>query len=133
MAHLAARSDLELAVKMQSEIGLAEDVAPVLSVLTDQIVHFDPAATRGRAERPAGNGADMLLELRGLRALESPMAGIVDTRRDLVDDKRLMAVMITDDEHFDGQHADIIERSNHGGGNALGLGCCLCTNARGRA
>src|ERR1700733_11080501 len=100
MPHLAARSDLELAVKMQSEIRLGKDVAPVLSVLADQIVHFDPAAARRPAERPAGNGADMLLELRGLRALEGPMARIVDARRDRVDHERFMAVVIAGDEHL---------------------------------
>ena len=77
---------------MQAEVGLSEDVAPVLRVLADQIVHFDPAPTRGRAERPAGDGADMLLELRGLRALESPVTGIVDAGRNFVDDKRFAAV-----------------------------------------
>src|SRR3984885_3783214 len=112
MAHLAPRSDLDFAVEMQSEIRLSEDVAPVLSVLTDQIVHFDPATPRCRAERPAGDRADVLLELRGLRALERPMAGIVDAGRDLVDHERLVAVMITGHEHFDRQHADIIERSD---------------------
>src|SRR6202042_3473070 len=109
VAHLAARSDLELAIEMQSEIRLGEDVAPVLSVLADQIVHFDPAATHRCAERPAGNGADMLLKLRGLRALESPMAGIVDARRDLVDHERFVAVVIAGDEHLNCQHADIVE------------------------
>src|SRR6202044_1037775 len=94
MAHLAARSDLELAVKMQSEIRLGEDVAPVLSVLADQIVHFDPAAARRPAGGPAGNGADMLLELRGLRALERPMAGIMDARREMLDHERFGAVVI---------------------------------------
>ena len=133
MAHLAPRADLELAIEMQGEIGLGEDVAPVLGVLADQIVHFDPAATHRCAERPAGNGADMLLELRGLRALERPMAGIVDAWRDLVDDKRFVAVMVAGDEHLDRQHADIVERANHGSGDALGLRRRLRADARGRA
>ena len=71
---------------MQAEVGLGEDVAPFLGVLADQIVHFDPAPPGRRPERPAGDGADMLLELRRLRSVERPMAGIVDARRDLVDE-----------------------------------------------
>ena len=70
VAHLAPGADLKLAIKMQSEIRLSEDVAPVLGILADQIVHFDPATTRRPAERPAGDGADMLFELRRLRAFE---------------------------------------------------------------
>ena len=65
-----------------------------LGVLADEIVHLDSPRRVGRAERPAGDGADMLLELRGLRAVERPVAGIVDARRDLVDDQPLAPVPV---------------------------------------
>src|SRR5277367_2829805 len=106
VAHLAVRADFELAVEMEGEVWLGEDVAPFLGVLADQVVHFGPAAPGRGAERPAGDGADMLLELRGLGALDRPVAGIVHPRRDLVDDKPLVAVPVADDEHLDRQHAD---------------------------
>src|SRR3984885_9828254 len=133
VTHLAARADFELAIEMQAEVRLGEDVAPVLSVLADQIVHFDPAAPHCRAKRPAGDSADMLLELRGLRALKRPVAGIVDARRDLVDHERFAAVMVAGDEHLDRKHADIIERFEHRRADPLGLGRRLRADARGRA
>ena len=122
MAHLAVGADFELAVKMQAEVRLGENVAPLLRVLADEIVHFDPAAPRRRPERPAGDGADVLLELRRLRPVERPVAGIVDARRDLIDDEALAAVAVAGDEHLDRQNSDVIELLEHGGGNALGLG-----------
>src|SRR6516165_4153118 len=133
MAHLAAWADFQLAVEMEVKVGLSEDVAPVLSILPDQVVHFDPAATRWRSQRPAGDGANMLLELRGLRALEGPVAGIVDARGDLVDDERFVAVAVAGDEHLDRKDAHVVERLKHGGSNALGLGRRLCADAGGRA
>src|SRR5574337_1643032 len=110
MAHLAVRPELELAVKMQAKVRLGEDVAPVLGVLADEIVHFRPAAPCRRAERPAGDGADVLLALRGLRAVERPVAGIVDARGDLVDDEPFTPLPVAGHEQFDRQHADIVER-----------------------
>ena len=41
------------------------------------------------------------------------MAGIVDARRDLVDDQPLGAVGVAGDEHLDAEHADIVERRQH--------------------
>ena len=41
----------------------------------------------GRAERQAADRADMVLELRGERALDRPVAAIVDARRHLVEQR----------------------------------------------
>src|SRR5260221_8430098 len=60
------------------------------------------------AERPAGNGADVLLELRDRGAVERPVAGIVHARRDLVD-QHVRAAVLLDHEHLDREHADIIQ------------------------
>ena len=105
---------------MQAEIGLGEDVAPFVGFLADQIVHLDLAAPRRRAERPAGDGADVLLELRGLRAVDRPVAGIVHARRDLVDDQPLGAVGAARHEQLDADDADIVERLEDARGDRLG-------------
>ena len=75
----------------------------------------------------------MLLELRRLRALERPVAGIVDARRDLVDHERFTAMVVAGDEHLDRQHAHIVECFEHRCSDALGLGGRLGGHARGRA
>ena len=67
---------------------LGQQGAPGVDLVADQVVHLDPAEAGGRAERPAADGADMLLELRGRSALDGPVAGIVNPRRDLVDHQR---------------------------------------------
>ena len=91
---------------MQAKVRLGENVAPLLRVLADEIVHFDPAAPRRRPQRPAGDGADVLLELRRLRAVKRPVAGIVDARRDLIDDEALVAVAVACDEHLERPKSD---------------------------
>ena len=47
----------------------------------------------------------MLLELRGDRAFDRPVAAVVHARRDLVDDRP-----VARGEEFDGQNADMAER-----------------------
>src|SRR5579871_4798364 len=133
MAHLAVGADFELAVEMQREIRLGEDVAPFLSVLADQIMHFSPAAPSRDSERPAGYGADVLLELRRLGALDRPMAGIVHPRRDLVDDEALFAAPVADDEQLDRKDADIVERLEHGARDSLCFDRGLRVDPRRRA
>ena len=59
----------------------------VVCVLTQQ-VHHDGGMHDDRIDQgQAADGANVLLELRRLRPLERPVAGIVDTWRDLVDDE----------------------------------------------
>jgi len=115
MAHFPAWTRFRLAVEVKARARLAEDLLPGEYLFADQIPHFDARAmARRRAERPAGDGPDMLLELRGQRPVESPMAGIMDPRRDLVDAELRLALAgpagRIDDEYFDGDYADIIER-----------------------
>src|SRR5579872_5880091 len=109
MPHLAAGPRFELAVKMEAKPRLGENVEPGRRLFADQVAHLDRAEPRRRAERPAGYGANMLLELRGQRAVDRPMAGIVDARGEFVDDQALRAVMVAHDEHLDRENADIVQ------------------------
>ena len=56
------------------------------------------------AERQAGDGAHVVLELAGVGALDGPVAGVVHARRHLVGDE-LAALH----EELDGEHADVVE------------------------
>ena len=93
----------------QMRARLGQDAPPVIGLVADQVLHGDAAAPRRRAEREAADGTDMLVELRGLRALAGPVPGIMDARGDLVDDD-LLAVLALNQEEFDGEDADIAER-----------------------
>jgi hypothetical protein len=97
--------------------GSAAKAAPGVHFLAQQIDHHRIAVARRVAERPAGDGADMLLELADGAGIERPVAGIVHPRRDLVDDQ-LRAL----DEQFDRQHADIVEAGGDAPGDLPGLG-----------
>src|SRR5271165_5366109 len=83
MAHLAVGADFELTVKMQAEVRLGENVAPFLRVLADEIVHFDLPASCRRPERPAGDGADVLLELLWARLTRRSRASRKPTSKDM--------------------------------------------------
>ncbi len=88
MAHLAAGAGFALAVEVEVGAGLGDQLGPALDVVADEIVHRRAAADEvGRAGRQAADRADVLLELRGDRALDRPVAAVVDARRDLVDDR----------------------------------------------
>ena len=60
----------------------------------------------GIAQRPAGDAADMLLELAGLAGLRRPVAGIVHARRKLVGKQGA----VRQHEEFQRQHADMVQR-----------------------
>ena len=64
----------------------------------------------------------MLLELRGVGALDRPVAAVVDARRDLVDHGSVGA-----GEKFDGQHADMVERVGDGPGRGDGFGSAMAS------
>ena len=76
-----------LAVKMQARAGLRGELRPVLRLRADQVRHHHVGVARRRPERPAGDRADVVLELRDGAGVLRPMAGIVDARRDLVDEE----------------------------------------------
>ena len=75
----------------------------------------------GVAERPAGDGADVLLELRTDAGVHGPMAGIVDPRRDLVDEEA-RPESESRHEHLDREDADMVERFGDPGGDCDRLG-----------
>src|SRR5215207_269767 len=93
MPHLAAGAGRALAVKMEVSVRVVEDRAPAPGVVADEVRHPDAAPAGGRSERPAADGAHVLLELRRDRALDGPMAGVMHPRRNLVDDDPLGAVL----------------------------------------
>ena len=106
VAHLAAAPGLGLAVEMQRGAGLGGDRCIGVDLVADEIVHRRAASDeRGRAGRQAADGADVLFELRGDRALDRPVAAVVDARRKLVDDRPVRRR-----EEFDREHADVAER-----------------------
>jgi hypothetical protein len=61
--------------------GMREDVVP------DQVLHHHIRVTLSVAERPAGDGADVLFELVDDAAVLRPVPGIVDAGGELVDDE----------------------------------------------
>ena len=63
MPHLAPRSCLFLSVKRQMRLRIGQMIPSGRDIVADQIAHLDPPETVARAERPAADGADMLLEL----------------------------------------------------------------------
>jgi hypothetical protein len=61
------------------------------------------------AQRLAGDGADVLLELRDRRAVERPVSAIMHPRRDLVD-RDFRAAIPLHHEYLDREHTDVIQR-----------------------
>ena len=55
-------------------------------------------------QRQAGDGADVVLELAGARALDRPVPRVVDARRDLVGQQA-----VADREQLERQHADVVQ------------------------
>ena len=106
MAHLPSGSRLALAVDVHVRAALGDELGPTLDVRADEIVHDGAAAHQaGQARRKVADCADVLLELRGDRAFDRPVAAVVDARRDLVDQRPVVA-----GEEFDREHADVAER-----------------------
>src|SRR3954449_6596945 len=65
MAHLATRANLGLAVDVDVEVGLADELFPAVHVVADEIVHHrafgdEVSGTHGQV----ADRADVLLELR---------------------------------------------------------------------
>ena len=64
-----------------------------------------PRVSPVKPGRKVADGADVLLELRGDRALDRPVAAVVHARRDLVDQRPGRRC-----EEFDREHSDVAER-----------------------
>src|SRR5690606_27072391 len=118
MAHLAAGPCLGLAVEMQAEVALGQQSVDAVDLVADQVLHGAVAMAAGVAERQAGNGADMLLELRHRAGGLRPVSGIVDARRDFVDEQSATL----EHEEFDAENADIAERFENGESASAGCG-----------
>ena len=118
MAHLAALAGFGLAVEVQAGVGFGRQGVPLVDVVAQQIGHLDPGVGGGRAQRPAGEGADMLFELVADAAVLGPVAGVVDARRDLIDQQQAAAEV----EQFDADHSDVIQPFEDGDGDGMGAG-----------
>lgn len=109
MAHLAAGASFGFAVEVHMRAGFGDEGKPIMCLIADEVLHRHlPAGPGCRAQRPARNGAYMLLELRTFGALDRPMPGIVHARGNLVDDEPL-ALLIPQQEEFDRKNADGFE------------------------
>src|SRR6185312_14399696 len=98
-----------LAIVMQKRPGLRRDFLPSQNIVADQIYHFCPWRLElRRSQRPAGDSANMLLELRRQCPVHGPVAGVVNARGHLVDVEAIAAIF-GDDEKFDGEDTDVIE------------------------
>src|SRR5262245_45123958 len=84
VAHLAPGTRLGLAVEMQGRARLRRQLEPGVRLVADQVHHLGVAVARRRAERPAGDGTDVILELAHHARLDGPVAAVVHPRRDLV-------------------------------------------------
>ena len=60
MPHLAARPWRSLAVEVDGGAGHRQPALIVVDVVADQVGHGDPAMADRLAQRPAGNGPDVL-------------------------------------------------------------------------
>ena len=102
MAQLSRRAR-RLAVVVQMHAGDRQHGVAVRH-LAEQIHHRGMSASVRGAERQAKNGTDVILELTGFRALDGPVAGIMDARGHLVGEQS--AILL---EEFDRECADVIE------------------------
>src|SRR6516225_1241548 len=107
MAHLAARPRLRLAIEVHRSAPFASKRAPFLDVRSDQICHHRIAVALGIAERPAGYGANVVLELADKAGIDGPMPRIMHARGDLIDQQARGVLTL---EHFNAEHADMAQR-----------------------
>ena len=73
--------------------------------LTQPVEHAGVADRIGRPQRQAEHRPQVVLKLRGLRAFDGPMAGVVHPRRHLVGHQLAAAT-----EQFEREHAHVIKR-----------------------
>src|SRR6185436_7287497 len=115
MAHLPPGPGFFLAIEMQRPaFGQA---IPGMSFGADDVFHHRVGVAGGIAQGPAGHGTNMLFELRALTGLDGPMAGIVDARRDLIDQQ----FALSSHEQFHRKDTHIVQ----GIADRLGDGLCL--------
>ena len=115
VTHFAPWPRLGLAVGMGADTR-PEPLGDRGDPVADEVFHLEIGEARGVAQRPAGDGADVLLELVGDTHGLGPVAGIVDAWGDLVDQQRA----VREGEEFDTEDADIAECCRNGGGVVTG-------------
>src|SRR5207253_6659239 len=106
MAHLAAGARVVLAVDVDMGAGFRDELGPAIDRVADQVFHGRGSA--GQIRRTGwkiADGADVLLELRGDRALDGPVTAVVHAGRDLIDQRAFRA-----GEEFDSEDANMVER-----------------------
>ena len=121
MAHLAAGPRLALAVEVEVRGRIGEDLAPSRPPRRRPDCAI---STRGAVRSVAPSGRPQIARIwfsncEVARALDRPVAAIVDARRHLVEHR-----LAADGEKLERQHADIVERVGDPRGQRLGLGDC---------
>ena len=84
MPHLAARSNILLAVEMQLRVRRIKVRRDIFGVGPDNVFHANVGEPTGIAEGQSGNRANQLLELIRVTGIDRPMAGIVWPWRNFV-------------------------------------------------
>ena len=87
----------DLAIKMHGGAGDGQPLLVAEDIVANQVRHGHLAMADRFAERPAGDGADVLLELRDRGAVQRPVPGIMHPRRNLVDQHMRSAVSGNDE------------------------------------
>src|SRR4029079_7548784 len=118
MPHFAARAGLVLAIKMQAGPRLGGELRPGGAVFADEMRHPAIGMRVVCTQRPAGDGADVVLELADGAAVHSPVAAVVYARRELIEQEGIPPV--PDVEHLDADHADVAEGVGEFGGDLAG-------------
>jgi hypothetical protein len=106
-AIFAPRTGFRLAVQVQAGVGFGRESSPLVDLVTQQIGHLDLEVGFGRTQGPAGDGADVLLELVAQTQQPSWVQWPVLWTRggDLVDQQG----PVPEVEELDAQHADVVE------------------------
>src|ERR1700690_1665108 len=73
MSHFAPGAGGALAIEVDGRAGNGEPFPIAVDLVADQVGHGDLAMAARLAERPPGNGADVLFELRDRCTVERPV------------------------------------------------------------
>ena len=111
MTHLAVMTHLRLAVIVHVPLGMVGNQRPRGRDMLAEHVHHDRRAEQLRLDqRPAGDAADVRVELIDRARLDGVMPRIVRARCQLVDDD----ATVLGDEQLDGERASQLEAAGQG-------------------
>ena len=130
MAHLATGPAFLFPIEMEGRLRLAGKVSPGFNLGAQDIGHFHIEVTLRLGQGPAGNGADVKLELGEEAGILSPVAGVVNPGGDLVDEQVLTALLL-DEEKLNGHHPHKPKRVRQGGAKLAGGSGGLLADAGG--